>query len=117
MVNDQVAHSRDIVVQIEKNLKAFYETEFVIYYVLGFYQNNYKELGLKYCRDFDLYFSPARKKISISTEFSKLENVIKIVIVIPNNLDNIETIVNCNLMQEDDGLIKFKNYQIEKRNH
>lgn len=116
IVNDQVVHSYDIVVQIEKSLKSFYETEFVIYYVLDFYQKNCKEINLPYKKNFDLCFSPAQKKINFSVELDEYGKDVAILITIfKSDLRKVETVVNCHLYRENDCLIKLKNYQIEKR--
>jgi len=116
IVNDQVAHSYDIVVQIEKNFKLFYETEFIIYYVLDFYQINYKELELPYSKSFDLYYLPSRKKIKADVLFKQLGKDATLLITIPKT-DALQgvTLVKCHLIRELNGLIKIKNCQIEKR--
>jgi hypothetical protein len=90
MVNDQIAHSYDIVVQIEKNLKSFYETEFVIYYVLDFCQKNYKKIHLPCSKNFDLCFSPAQKHMNVSVEFDGNKNDISALIVIHRFSENQE---------------------------
>jgi len=118
IVNEQVAHSYDIVVQIEKNFKSFYETEFVIYYILDFYQNNYEEVPLPSVKRFDLYFSPVRKKITADVKFKQSADDIAILITI-NSAEtfNRQTLVSCHLFRDINGQIKFKNYQIEKHRH
>lgn len=115
IVNQQIAHNYDIVLQIEKNLKSFYETEFVIYYVFDFYQKNHKDLNLPYSKDFILDLSSSNKKIPILVEIRESDQDISILISIYKlGLREICSSVQCHLKVEGE-LIKLKCYQIEKR--
>lgn len=116
MINDQMAHSYDIVIQIEKHLKSFYQIEFVIYYVLGFYQKNYKEINQHYSKKFELFFSPEEKNLMVSIESVRLDKDISVVItILEANKVNDLVEVYCSFIQEDNGVIRLRNYKVKKK--
>lgn len=100
IVNDQVAYSYDIVVQLEKQLKSFYEIESVIYYVLDFYQKNSEEIILPFSKNFELDFSPEHKKMTFVIECNESGKDLDIIIIVFKvGLGKILTRIHCRFLK------------------
>ena len=108
-------YNYDIVLEVEKNLKSFYEMEFVIYYVIDFYQKNAEELGLPYSGNLNVEFNAIPQEIPVFIEIDKIERDINLSIIYKKAVQKIQIIVHCHLIKDEDGLIRLKSYEVEKR--